>query len=556
MSKLDTRISMIEAILDNLETSRSQIEGKFSRAGTILESAVSLISQQLEYLKQLSALLDGEAVGEATRDLSIAAEELRSLPNMLSERGQELHDLECRSAQLLLDIEDMRSLLRYLLVFALNLKITAADDQQDAQLVHAFSEEMRTRIAVGVTELNDIDTRLNELLDQVRAALMLESDLAEEIYAMVPAVPDHLADDATAIRAHQKQIAEMTGQASALAQNIQLKVVDALSSLQIGDISRQRIEHVQNGLNILARAREGLAKEGLSEDARERFEKFVCRLLATQLADTAEDFERNSRAMLANMSGMAADAQSLLRLQETQGSSDSHNNLRSLERSVGDAETLVTDMEQAVAAADDVRSATALTVAELLRRIDTIKGVREDVQFMALNTTVSCSRMGDAGKPLQVIAIELRLYAKKLDSIADVTLAALRSLGEDVANLNTERAQTSSKCRLDGAAARLRDAADLAESGLATAMGHGMEVVDSLSQAESELNFDTEFGHVLSTSATSLHALAGEADIDVSDIIGPLQELLDAIAATYTMARERDIHAQCLPDSADVAQAA
>lgn len=547
---------MIEAILGDLETSRSQIEGKFSRAGTILESAVSLIGQQLEYLQQLGTLLDGEAVGEATRELSAAADELRSLPNMLSERGQELRDLECRSAELLRDIEDMRSLLRYLLVFALNLKITAADDQQDAQLFHAFSQEMRTRIEVGGTELNDIDIRLNGLLDQVRAALKLESDLAEEVSAMVPAVPNHLSDDATAIRAHQKQIAAMTGQASELAQNIQLKVVDALSSLQIGDISRQRIEHIQNGLNLLSRADASLAQDGLSDDARQRFAKFVYRLLATQLADTAEDFERDSRVMLANMSGMAADAQSLLRLQQTQGSSDSHNNLRSLERSVGDAVILVNDMEQAVSVADDVRSATALTVDELLRRIDTIKGVREDVQFMALNTTVSCSRMGDSGKPLQVIAIELRLYAKKLDSIADVTLAALRSLSDDVAHLNTDRAQTSSKSRLEGAATRLRDAADLAETRLATIMGQGMDVVDSLSKAESELNFDAELGNVLSTSAASLHTLAGEGDIDVADILGPLQNLLDTISATYTMARERDVHALCLPDAAVAACAA
>ncbi len=555
-TKLDTRISMIEAILGRLETSRSQIEGKFSRAGTILESAVSLISQQLEYLQQLSTLLDGEAVGEATRELSAAAEELRSLPNMLSERGQELRDLECRSAELLRDIEDMRSLLRYLLVFALNLKITAADDLQDAQQFHAFSQEMRTRIEVGGTELNDIDMRLNGLLDQVRAALKLESGLAEEVSAMVPAVPNHLADDATAIRVHQKQIADMTGEASALAQNIQLKVVDALSSLQIGDISRQRIEHIQNGLNLLTEADSRLAQDGLSDDARGRFTQFICRLLAAQLADTAQDFERDSHVMLANMAEMAADAQSLLRLQQTQGSSDSHNNLRSLERSVADAEILVTDMEQAVAAANDVRSATALTVDELLRRIDTIKSVREDVQFMALNTTVSCSRMGDAGKPLQVIAIELRLYAKKLDSIADVTLAALRSLGEDMAHLNTDRAETSPKSKLEGAAARLRDAADLAESRLATIMGQGKDVVDSLAKAETELNFDTELGNVLSTSAASLQLLAGEEDIDVADILDPLKSLLDTIAATYTMARERDVHAHCLPDAAVSARAA
>lgn len=543
---------MIEHISDRLETSRSQIEGKFSRAGAMLESTISLIGQQVEYLQRLNVLLSDEAVAESARELATTATELRSLPNLIGARGRELRDLEGKGAGLRSDIEDMRSLLRYLLVFALNLKITAADNELDAQLFDVFAQEMRTRIEVGVTELNDIDARLNGLIEQVQSALTHEANLAKEASAMVPSVPNRLSDDAAAIYDHQKQVAGMTTRASTLAQSVQLKVVDALSSLQIGDISRQRIEHVQNGLKLLT-AREGqLAADGYSDEARLRFQKFVCRLLAAQLADTAQGFTRDSRAMIANMSDMASDARALLECQQTQSaSSESGNNLRSLERSVADAMTLVTDVEQAVADADNVRRATALTVDELLRRVDTIKRVREDVQFMALNTTVSCSRMGDSGKPLQVIAIELRLYAKKLDSIADITLEALRVLGQEVANLDTEKTEISSKSKLECAVARLRTAADLAETSLAAIMEQGTEVVEALSKAESELNFDVDLGDVLSDAVTALHELAGEDVVEVEDILDPLQDALNTIARSYTMARERDIHAEFLPIAVD-----
>jgi hypothetical protein len=87
-------------------------------------------------------------------------------------------------------------------------------------------------------------------------------------------------------------------------------------------------------------------------------------------------------------------------------------------------------------------------------------------------------------------------------------------------------------------------------------VGQGKDVIDSLSQAESELDFDAEMGNVLSASAAALHAMAGEGDVDVTDIIAPLQSLLDAISATYTMARERDVHARFPLDAAFAACAA
>ncbi len=67
---------MSDAIIDNLERSRCQIEGKFSRAGGVLESAVTLIAEQLEFLSQLNGLLDTEESEAATRELTSVASEL------------------------------------------------------------------------------------------------------------------------------------------------------------------------------------------------------------------------------------------------------------------------------------------------------------------------------------------------------------------------------------------------------------------------------------------------------------------------------------------------
>jgi hypothetical protein len=54
--------------------------------------------------------------------------------------------------------------------------------------------------------------------------------------------------------------------------------------------------------------------------------------------------------------------------------------------------------------------------------------MRADVQMMALNTTLKCSRIGETGKPLGVIAVELRAHAGHLETSAARTLTSLEGL--------------------------------------------------------------------------------------------------------------------------------
>jgi hypothetical protein len=59
-------------------------------------------------------------------------------------------------------------------------------------------------------------------------------------------------------------------------------------------------------------------------------------------------------------------------------------------------------------AAEEVSRSAAVSARELTERIAGIQNIRADVQMMALNTTLKCSRIGETGKPLGVIAVELR----------------------------------------------------------------------------------------------------------------------------------------------------
>jgi hypothetical protein len=196
----------------------------------------------------------------------------------------------------------------------------------------------------------------------------------------------------------------------------------------------------------------------------------VHRLLAAQLGATAEDFHRDVSRIGLNVIGMAADASEILRLRDLAfGQSEGAENgfLRGLESNVSQALGLVDNMTAGEQAAEDVSRSAALAARELTDRIAGIQNIRADVQMMALNTTLKCSRIGETGKPLGVIAVELRQHAIHLEKSAAHTLTSLdglssaaEALGRRETNDADEGKAANAATVLGGAVARIGKAGD------------------------------------------------------------------------------------------------
>jgi hypothetical protein len=69
---------------------------------------------------------------------------------------------------------------------------------------------------------------------------------------LLPAVPNGLTASAADVAAYHHQIKQVATDAIAFACDVQEKVGASLAALQIGDITRQRIEHAQKALDHLA----------------------------------------------------------------------------------------------------------------------------------------------------------------------------------------------------------------------------------------------------------------------------------------------------------------
>ncbi len=541
-------------ISQRLESARQVVEGRFLEAGDVLSRAVEGVSALIAGLDSMRGNLDAETVSSTAADLARAAESLKSLPDSLGARRERVSELVKFGDNLGACIEEMRQHLAYLRVFAINIKITSGGIAAAGPEFAIFAQEIYDCIDLGRTQLDAFAGELASLDHTLRGALTHEHDLARDCVALLPAVPDALTASASAIADHHTKIAQVATSVATLARDVQKKVGSGLAALQIGDITRQRIEHVQAGLKYLDESAEIAA---LDAEPRARAHAFVHRLLGAQTTATAEDFHREVSRIGQNIIGMAADATELLRLRDLASGQTSNtaggaetNFLRNLEGNVGQALELVGDMTAGEQAAETVSRSAAVSARDLSERIAGIQNIRADVQMMALNTTLKCSRIGETGKPLGVIAIELRQHAIHLEKSAGHTTAALEglfnaaeALGQREAAQDGEDGKAAAAANvLSDAVTRIGKAGDGVETALNAVARQGAEVVDMLRRASQRFDFHKQIGSVLDAAANQLLDLAGDDEIYTDDIASALRPLTDKLGKQYTMAQEREVH--------------
>ncbi len=521
-----------------LDAARRAVEVRFLQAGEVLAQAVEGVGRLIGSLDQLTRAVDPATVDATTAELNAAAENLMLLPEQHATRRGIIRRLSDSGAGLTACIDDMRRNLAYLRVFAINIKITAGGIAAAGPEFGLFAQEICDRIERGRAQLEAFNRDLEGLCEGLGAALVHEKILADHSSRLLPAIPNGLKTSAADMAAYHQQIKQVATEATAFARDVQKKVGSALAALQIGDITRQRIEHAQQALDHL------VAADDLAPEPQGRLEALIHGLLAAQLEATASDFHRDVARIGENMSGMAIDAAEILRLRDLAfGRQSGGGFLKRMEDHVEQALDLVDRMESAGLSAVEVGRTSAAGAEHLTAQIAGLQSIKTDVQQMALNTTLKCTRIGETGKPLAVIAVELRMHAGALDISAQDALAALTGLADEAAQLADAPEEGGAGRALSDAAARLHSAGQAVEADLGGLAREGDAVVKALRHAAGRLDFQREIGVILDEAAAALAAQAGHAGLPrTDDLTAPLSTLLARIAKDYTMASEREVH--------------
>lgn len=511
----------------------------FLRAGTTLATAVEMIDRMIGGLDGIVAALDERTAGAAVLDMRYVAERLSALPAHQRERAGRMAAVGVIAKTLNEHVLDMHKTLRVLSIYGMNIKIAASGEDQFV----CFVEGMIGKLAAGEQHLAGFIARLKELTDAVASVRQADRLLAGESAKVVPEVPARLASDAVELAGHLAGVATLASAVAAIARSVQGKVAVVLGALQVGDSTRQRLEHVVSALQLVeARAARG---DGAGHAA---VIGHVDRLLAAQIDAALADFTRETTAMLTSLAELGPDTGRLLALIAEQDDGGTRAFLERLDRGITEVERVTTRLREAEGRSRTMVGIITETVGELSDRLTSVQRIRLDVQDIATNTRLLCRHHGVIGKAVSVIATDVDSYTVRLGGATVSVSDAIARLGGVEASLRGENRGDGDRdmgAMLAAALAVVRHACQRSEEAAVDGGDNARQLIDLLDHVGDELARELSVKTMMEAASQTLAYRTPELDMtDEAD--AALRVLLPEIAKLYTMASERGVHASFL----------
>ncbi|MGZ9722195.1 hypothetical protein [Rhizobium miluonense] len=536
-----------DSFIDRLEGARLQIEQRFLDGGAVLITVTEALTKLVGLLEHIGNSLKEENAAEATGRLLQTVDLLHQLPPAEVRRQDSVAIIGETGRSLGVHVLSMEETLRYLRTFAATAKIAGARIPDFS----SFASEIVERIEFATKEVRALSVQIRSLEAQIESAAAGEDSSLGQYLDGIPSIALRLVSNADEIQVQRRNLSELADTVSGLARKIQNKVAHTLSAMQIGDITRQRVEHCQTAHAITEAYLAAEAPADLSATDCQRLSGLAMTLIFELLNETTGGFNRETGKIVENIRSFSGDIRTLLGLYQTmmaQSGEDGKSPINSLRGDLSAARGVVDRIDAAAAGANRLSEKTSEMVKELTTSIQTIQLVRRDIQYMALNTNLRCGKLGEEGRAINVVAGELRSFASLLDEDAEKILTGLGKLETQATGLKDWR-QTNEADNASGLGAHI-DAAllHITEAGASMDMNVkelrrcGEDMTSQVAEIVSSLDFRAGIGETLA-SCTREVGLARRTNLDKSGLEAHMAVISERVFKVYTMAAEREIHA-------------
>jgi hypothetical protein len=534
-------------------------EGQFVDLGARLESSIEILGKLTDTFGKLTSELKSENLQHATRDLSQIAAQISTLADAHSGERGSFERLTTLTVVVGDRVLRMGKAVKGVGMLAMNAKIAAANIGDSGVDFVSFATEITRTLKLAEASLGRFNAELTSVGELLRAAGAGQRSLEERQTEAVRAIPARLSASVSSIAGQGKRALSAAAAVGDRSKHMGERIGSAVMALQIGDITRQRIEHVEFALglfnDILAQAKGKADEHGdcrsLSEPERQSLISAGLQLQAAQLTDTADEFDREVRQIHSALEQLAGDAREILRLgTDAYGASDNKQGtfLLELEQEVGQVDALLNGFREARGAADHVAASVSQATTSLVNQIGTVRSLEADIRIMGLNTTLKCGRLGDLGKPLSVIAQELRVYANQIATEASAVMTDLDGIvaTAESLSLGEQERRTADIAAvaeiMANSVSRLGSAGESLAAALATLERDSTLVAALLDDTVTGITSHREIGNALRQAAAELTRIVPKLDPGVAYPEAQADPIFERIARSYTMARERVIH--------------
>lgn len=545
------------ALVGKLAVAQSRIEQSFLDGGNVLIAVMESVNGLTAILDGLVNLLDPQATRQVFDGMKTVVGDLKGLPGVAGRKQEAIGRMSGLCDAVHVRVEDMREIIRYLRTIAVTVKITGASIPEFS----GFADEIRERIQTVSEEINRFGDQLVAMRNRLRSANTSSAGVIRDFASTIPMLVGNMDRSSVALVEQQKRMAATAQHLKQITGTIQGKIATVLSALQVGDVTRQRIEHVMTMFEYLSDFKLSEAAQSLDAATLTEIDMAISGLARAQLEESVDELQQKCGNIAATIASFTVDASQVLSLRDDlagHGRPAQGNILDTMKGDLTQALDLSAKVTERTQDLDQVVASVGESTQALISGIATIRKIKLDIFYMALNSNLACTRLGEAGRSVNVASGELRIFADKLEAPAEGIVLQMKEIETAKDMLTADNAQKMNAVEepLENARFAVDKVADGMGVGLQSLSREGGAVFDCIEKAIRKLDFRSDLGDVLDDCLR----IAAAEDRGVTAPIAAGHPAIDMLSAqifrSYTMTQERVIHQHFLPVVEHIASAA
>lgn len=533
----------------------SQLEHVFAEAGGHLGTAHTIFAELNSDLNALSDELSGSKIEGASAAFQRIAARLRGLAEALPVETALLGAVGTSAARASGLLKQLVKHIELITVIARSSRIEAASLESDRDDFLSFTREASALAKAVQSSIVACSKEHEQLSIAIAEALTGQQQFERRYRDRLLSVSAALTSTFAEISHLQAQGGEVAKSTKATTLRFGDAVGTAIVSLQAGDSTRQRLEHICTGLRKVVDVQAGLAPPTAA---------LICLLQGEQLSDAVSEFGADIGIINSSLTRLSADARGIVvpGHQLVGGKNNATTSFLSVTKQrLAEASALISACGQAKISVDASMAALEDVLEQFRVAISALNETVVDITLIGMNASLKAAHLGDKGRAFVVIANELKQTADRISGAAKLLEPVLAEIGQTADRLKRARLQEEplDVAGLERAMAEAVEQIQLGNDRLAELMERITEesarfeaLMAGAGKTTSELG--GKFAG-LSRSADCLEAAEPQFGTLSPGDRQEAGQLFDELYKRYTMATERAVHRR-LSDRFGIAQAA
>ncbi|MBN9308531.1 hypothetical protein [Devosia sp.] len=549
----------LATVIADLAAPRDAIDGAFVAVGGRLAECAEILSRITGTFEALPVELGGDELTVATDRLALVGRRAGEIALALgTEQGDLTRLVEAlhRAAQ---PIDALRRTVRMMGIVAINARVVAAGVIDEREDFSVFTTDIAQLSDSAATTISKFHRTYEALTGVVADAALARGSFQAAHRDTLSALAGELERDLAEVTGQRLESARSSAVTGQMSRAIADRVAAAVMALQVGDATRQRLEHVEAALTdvaplVLPRAAGEVSGEGPDGGGHDPSAHLpVLELQRLQLAAARESLVEEMASGAEALGQLSHDVQAVLdHASAVYGSAENRSALAELHGAVRRAVTVLRDCESERGKLDQVAAAVSDTVRVLLGHVEAVQEIEYKMRLVSLNAAVKCAQLGPRGRALDVIAQQLRTLTGEtvvsahaavecLTQASEFSAAFTRSADSGATRVgDIEREATAALGELEAVGFRMKNA-------LVELYADGPQVARRLDDAVADLAGHATISEAISDIEFALTRPRGaEADHGAPDAPAGIDPALEPFLATlrrrYTMDAERRLH--------------